>query len=53
MNSPVDINFQSFIKIDRKKNETVYMQIVYQFINAVNSKILEEGDLLPGSRKNL
>jgi len=51
MNSPVDINFQSFIKIDRKKNETVYMQIVYQFINAVNSKILEEGDLLPGSRK--
>lgn len=39
MNSPVDINFQSFLKIDRKKNETDYMQIVYQFINAVNSKI--------------
>lgn len=51
MSSPVDINFESFIKIDRKKTEAVYMQIVYQFINAVNSKILEEGDLLPGSRK--
>lgn len=51
MNSPVDINFQSFIKIDRKKTEAVYMQIVYQFINAVNLKILEDGDRLPGSRK--
>lgn len=43
MNSPVDINFQSFLKIDRKKNETVYMQIVYQFINAVNSKSISIG----------
>lgn len=51
MNSPVDSNFPSFIKIDRKKKEPVYMQIVYQFINAVQSKMVEEGDLLPGSRK--
>lgn len=51
MNSPVDIYFQSFIKIDRKNSEAVYMQIVYQFINAVNLKLLEEGDLLPGTRK--
>lgn len=27
------------------------MQIVYQFINAVKSKLLEDGDQLPGSRK--
>lgn len=27
------------------------MQIVYQFINAVKSKLLENDDRLPGSRK--
>lgn len=51
MSSPVNISFQSFIKIDRRKKEAVYMQIVYQFINAVKSKLLEEDDQLPGSRK--
>ncbi|MDN6310073.1 MAG: PLP-dependent aminotransferase family protein [Flavobacteriaceae bacterium] len=51
MNSPVQIPFQSFVKIDRRKNEAVYMQIVYQFINAVKSNLLEEDDQLPGSRK--
>lgn len=51
MSSPVNINFESFIKIDRRKKEAVYMQIVYQFINAVKSKLLEADDQLPGSRK--
>jgi GntR family transcriptional regulator/MocR family aminotransferase len=51
MSSPVKIHFQSFVKIDRRKKEAIYMQIVYQFINAVKSKLLEDGDRLPGSRK--
>jgi len=51
MSSPVNIGFHSFIKIDRRKEVAVYMQIAYQFINAVKRNLLEEGDLLPGSRK--
>lgn len=51
MSSPVKISFKSFIKIDRRKKEAIYMQIVYQFINAVKSNLLEQGDQLPGSRK--
>lgn len=51
MSSPVDISFHSFIKIDRRKKEAIYMQIVYQYINAVKKNLLEDGDRLPGSRK--
>lgn len=51
MNSPVQINFQSFIKIDRQKEDAVYMQIVYQFINAIKTNFLEDGDRISGSRK--
>lgn len=51
MNSPVEIDFHSFITIDRTKSEKVYMQIAYQFIRAVELQIMQEGDLLPGSRK--
>lgn len=51
MGSPVKASFSSFIKIDRRKKEAIYMQIVYQFINAVKSNYLEDGDRLPGSRK--
>lgn len=51
MGSPVGVSFQSLIKIDRKKEDAVYMQIVYQFINAVRRNLLEDGDRLPGSRK--
>ena len=51
MNSPVDINFASFIHIERGSKEAIYMQIAYQFINAVNLGVLKEGELLPGSRK--
>lgn len=50
MSSPVNIPFYSFVKIDRRKKDAVYMQIVYQFINAVKSKLLEDDDQLPGSR---
>lgn len=51
MSSPVIIPFHSFVKIDRRKKEAIYMQIVYQFINAVKSNLLEDDDQLPGSRK--
>ena len=50
MSSPVSIPFSSFVKTDRRRKDAVYLQIVYQFINAVKSSILEEGDRLPGSR---
>lgn len=50
MSSPVNIPFQSFVKIDRRKKDAVYLQIVYQFINAVKSNLLENNDQLPGSR---
>ncbi|MCX7547798.1 PLP-dependent aminotransferase family protein [Xanthomarina sp. F1114] len=50
MSSPVDIPFHSFVKIDRRKKDAIYLQVVYQFINAVKSNLLEEGDQLPGSR---
>jgi len=51
MSSPVHIHFHTIIKIDRRKEDPVYLQIVYQFINAVKRHLLEDGDLLPGSRK--
>ncbi|RXJ51492.1 PLP-dependent aminotransferase family protein [Gelidibacter gilvus] len=51
MSSPVNLPFHSFVKIDRRKKDAIYMQIVYQFINAVKSNLLEDGDRLPGSRK--
>lgn len=51
MSSPVDIPFSEFIKIDRRKQDPVYLQIVYQFINAIQRNILTDGDQIPGSRK--
>jgi len=51
MNSPVSVSFHTIIKIDRRKEDAIYLQIVYQFINAVKRNLLEDGDLLPGSRK--
>ena len=51
MSSPVDLNFSSFIKIERGSKEALFMQVVYQFINAVNLGLLKDGALLPGSRK--
>lgn len=51
MNSPVDFSVNSFIKINRRKADPLYLQLVYQFINAIKMNLLEEGDRLPGSRK--
>src|SRR5690554_6096360 len=50
MNSPDNLPFSQFIKIDRRKSDPIYLQIVYQFIQAVQRRFLEEGDKIPGSR---
>ena len=50
MSSPVEIAFAQLIKIDRRKADAVYLQIVYQFIQAVQRRILEAGQQIPGSR---
>lgn len=51
MSSPENIPFSKFIKIDRRKSEPIYLQIVYQFIQAVQRHFLEEGEKIPGSRQ--
>lgn len=51
MSSPDNISFSSFIKIDRRKSEALYLQIVYQFIQAIQRHYLEEGEKIPGSRQ--
>lgn len=50
MSSPAEITFSQIIKIDRRKSDAVYLQIVYQFIQAVQRCILEAGQQIPGSR---
>lgn len=50
MNSPVNIAFSQLIKIDRRKSDAIYLQIVYQFIQAIQRGILEDGQQFPGSR---
>lgn len=46
----MNISFAQLIKIDRRKSDAVYLQIVYQFIQAIQQGILKEGQQLPGSR---
>ncbi|MBS1550147.1 MAG: PLP-dependent aminotransferase family protein [Bacteroidetes bacterium] len=43
-------SFFTFIKINREHKDPVYLQIVYQFINAIRQGILSDGTKLPGSR---
>ena len=44
------IAITQFIRIDRRKSDPLYLQITYQFINAVKSGVIEEGVKLPGTR---
>lgn len=44
------MNISDFIKIDRNKKEALYLQIVYQFIQAVQKNVVETGKKIPGSR---
>jgi Transcriptional regulators containing a DNA-binding HTH domain and an aminotransferase domain (MocR family) and their eukaryotic orthologs len=50
MSSPVEVPYQSFIKIDRKADTTIYMQIAHQLINAIQRGSLPLGTKLPGTR---
>lgn len=50
MSSPVNIAFNDLIKIDRRKKDAIYLQIVFQFINAIQRRYLTEGMLIHGSR---
>jgi GntR family transcriptional regulator/MocR family aminotransferase len=43
MNSPVEIPYKSFIKIDRNSEATIYMQITNQLINAIQRGFLPLG----------
>ena len=44
------MKFSTFIKIDRRKSDPIYLQIVYQMIQAIQSGLLSEGYKIPGSR---
>ncbi|MDQ0594187.1 GntR family transcriptional regulator/MocR family aminotransferase [Chryseobacterium ginsenosidimutans] len=50
MDSPVEIPYKSFIKIDRNSNISIYMQIANQLINAIQRGYLPFGTKLPGTR---
>jgi GntR family transcriptional regulator/MocR family aminotransferase len=44
------ISITQFIRIDRRKSDSLYLQIAYQFINAVQTGLIKEGVKLPGTR---
>lgn len=50
MDSPVRIPYESFIKIDRKSETSIYLQIANQLINAIQRGVLPFGTKLPGTR---
>ena len=44
------ISISQFIRIDRRKSDSLYLQIAYQFINAVQRGLIPIGVKLPGTR---
>ncbi|RZK39426.1 MAG: PLP-dependent aminotransferase family protein [Pedobacter sp.] len=50
MDSPVQIPFKSFIQLKPEENTALYLQIVFQFIKAIQMGFLPEGTKLPGTR---
>ncbi|RYE23594.1 MAG: aminotransferase class I/II-fold pyridoxal phosphate-dependent enzyme [Sphingobacteriaceae bacterium] len=50
MDSPVQIPFKSFIKLDTSSSTSIYLQIVFEFIKAIQLGLLPEGTKLPGTR---
>lgn len=50
MNSPVEIPYKSFIKIDRNSDLAIFMQITNQLINSIQRGYLPFGTKLPGTR---
>lgn len=50
MNSPVEIPLQSYIHLDPDDGNPIYLQIVFEFIKAIQTGLLPEGTKLPGTR---
>src|SRR5690554_5664511 len=50
MSSPDLIPISQFIRVNRRKTEPFYLQIAYQFINAVQRGLIPVGVKLPGTR---
>lgn len=50
MTSPVSIPFNSFIQLDPKDANPLYLQLVFEFIKAIQAGDLPEGTKLPGTR---
>lgn len=44
------ISLSQYIRIDRRKSDPLYLQIAYQFINAVQRGLIPNGVKLPGTR---
>jgi len=50
MDSPVQIPFKSFIQLNASDATPIYLQLVFQFIKAIQLGLLPQGTKLPGSR---
>lgn len=50
MSSPVSIPFQSYIQLNADDRTPIYLQIVFEFIKAIQTGLLPEGTRLPGTR---
>jgi len=50
MDGPVQIPFKSFIQLKPKDATALYLQIVFEFIKAIQLGMLPEGTKLPGTR---
>jgi len=50
MDSPVQIPFKSFIQLTPEETTAIYLQIVFEFIKAIQTGLLPEGTKLPGTR---
>ncbi|RYF24561.1 MAG: PLP-dependent aminotransferase family protein [Flavobacteriales bacterium] len=50
MDSPVQIPFKSFIQLKPKDDIALYLQLVFEFIKAIQTGYLPEGTKLPGTR---
>jgi GntR family transcriptional regulator / MocR family aminotransferase len=51
MSGPVQIPFKSFIQLKPNDATALYLQIVFEFIKAIQMGLLPEGTKLPGTRQ--
>ncbi|MDY0904590.1 PLP-dependent aminotransferase family protein [Pedobacter sp. CFBP9032] len=50
MDSPVQIPFKSFIQIKANDATPIYLQVIFEFIKAIQLGLLPEGTKIPGTR---